>query len=251
MSTNQSQFTRAMMDASIPVPEGLMDAQSRPAGRRFDVYRNNVAVSLTEAMHAAFPVIAKLLGRENMDGLSGLYLRAHPPSSPLMMFYGEHFPDFLAAMEQLNHLGYLPDVARLELSMRRSYHAADSVPIDPEKLAQLSPDALMQTEVKFAPSMQVIASPWPIFDIWRYNTQDGAAKPDGVAQDVMITRPEFDPAPHLLPPGGAAFIVALQRGQDIGSAHEAALAKTPEFDLGATFTLLLQGGVILKLDTKG
>ena len=85
-SVDQATFTQAMMDATQDVPLGLVDHEGAAAGQRFSVYRNNVAVSLTEAMHSAFPVVAKLLGKENMDGLSGPFLRAHPPSSPLMMF---------------------------------------------------------------------------------------------------------------------------------------------------------------------
>ncbi|OUS38752.1 DUF2063 domain-containing protein [Rhodobacterales bacterium 56_14_T64] len=251
MSLSQSQFTRAMMDASQPVPDGLSDAQNRPAGSRFNVYRNNIAVSLTDAMHAAFPVIAKLLGKENMDGLSGLYLRAHPPSSPVMMFYGEHFPEFLSGMKQLNHLGYLADVAHLELALRRAYHAADTSPIAADALANIAPEALMQSHITLAPSVQVIPSPWPICDIWHFNTTKDAPKPKAEAQDVLITRPEFDPIPHALPAGGASWISALLQGTRFGDAHEATLNTTPEFDLGATLTLLLQGGAIINLDKKG
>lgn len=251
MSHSQTQFTHAIMDASQPVPLGLRDAQNRPAGRRFDVYRNNVATSLTDAMHTAFPVIAKLLGKQNMDGLSGIYLRAHPPSSPLMMFYGDHFPEFLANMEQLSHLGYLADVARLELALRRAYHAADATPVDPNALSQIAPDALMQTKITLAPAVQVIASPWPLYDIWHYNSVANAAKPAAVAQDVLIIRPEFDPIATPLPVGGASWITALMQGATLGGAHDTTIATTPKFDLGATLALLLQGGAITNLTTKG
>ncbi|WP_170366512.1 DNA-binding domain-containing protein [Ruegeria arenilitoris] len=244
MSVSQSEFRAALLDPTAPVPEGLLDDQARPAGRRFSVYRNNVAVSLTEAMHQAFPVITKLLGPQNMDGLAGIYLRRNPPSSPLMMFYGENFPEFLADTEQLAHLGYLPDVARLELALRRSYHAADSQPIAPDALAALPPEDLMQARLGFAPAMQLIRSDWPIHSIWRFNTEDGAPKPQPGAQDVLITRPEFDPSPHLLPPGGVDWITAMQAGQTIGQAFEATTTRTPAFDLGATLALLLQGSAI-------
>ncbi|WP_170402144.1 HvfC/BufC N-terminal domain-containing protein [Ruegeria arenilitoris] len=244
MSVSQSEFRAALLDPTAPVPEGLLDDQARPAGRRFSVYRNNVAVSLTEAMHQAFPVITKLLGSQNMDSLAGIYLRQHPPSSPLMMFYGESFPEFLADTEQLAHLGYLPDVARLELALRRSYHAADSQPITPDALAALPPEDLMQARLGFAPTMQLIRSDWPIHAIWRFNTEDGAPKPQPGAQDVLITRPEFDPSPHLLPPGGFDWITAMQAGQTIGQAFEATTTRTPAFDLGATLALLLQGSAI-------
>ncbi|WP_372570995.1 HvfC/BufC family peptide modification chaperone [Ruegeria jejuensis] len=249
MSVSQSAFHTALLDPAQPVPDGLFDAETRPAGRRFSVYRNNVAVSLTEAMHQAFPVITKLLGPQNMDGLAGLFLRRHPPSSPLMMFYGDEFPEFLAGMEQLSHLGYLPDVARLELALRRSYHAADSTGIDPQALA-IEPETLMAATVEFAPAMEVLRSPWPVHAIWRFNTEADAPPPEPQAQDTLITRAEFDPTPQLLPPGGADWIAALQAGQTIGAAHETALAAHPDFDLGATLALLLQGGAITTLNTE-
>ncbi|NSY38500.1 DUF2063 domain-containing protein [Leisingera sp. ANG59] len=251
MSVSQTEFTRAMMDAGQPVPDGLIDHHAQPAGRRFNVYRNNVAVSLTEAMHSAFPVIAKLLGKQNMDGLAGIYLRQHPPSTPLMMFYGEDFPAFLEAMEQLKHLGYLGDVARLELALRRAYHAADAVPVAPEELGALAPDQLMNTRLTLAPAVDVLRSPWPIHAIWRYNTEDGAPKPELRAQDVLVTRPEFDPTPQVLPPAGAQWIRALIGGASIGEALEQAAAEDKSFDLGATLALLLQGGAITGLDSKG
>ncbi|WP_170764218.1 DNA-binding domain-containing protein [Ruegeria lacuscaerulensis] len=243
MSVSQTTFHTALLDPSAAIPDGLLDSAAQPAGRRFSVYRNNVAVSLTEAMHQAFPVITKLLGQKNMDGLSGIFLRKHPPSSPLMMFYGEKFPDFLGGMEQLSHLGYLADVARLELALRRSYHAADSEAAPADALA-LPPEDIMQAKLGFAPSMHILRSGWPVFSIWRFNTEEDAAKPQPGPEDTLITRPDYDPVPHLLPVGGADWIAAIQTGQTIGGAFEETAAQFPEFDLGATLALLLQGGAI-------
>ncbi len=243
MSVSQATFHGALLDASQPIPDGLLDAEAQPAGRRFSVYRNNVAVSLTEAMHQAFPVITKLLGPQNMDGLAGIFLRQHPPSSPLMMFYGEEFPAFLEGMEQLSHLGYLPDVARLELALRRAYHAADGQAIEAEALS-IPPEDLMQARLNLAPALQVLRSDWPVYAIWLFNTQENAPKPEAEAQDALITRPEYDPMPHLLPPGGADWIARIQDGQTIGAAFEATVVETPDFDLGTTLALLLQGGAI-------
>lgn len=251
MTVAQDIFGRALLDPAQPVPDGLSDGAARPAGRRFNVYRNNVAVSLTEAMHQAFPVIAKLLGDANMDGLAGLFLRAHPPRSPLMMHYGEDLPQFLAELPQLAHLPYLPDIARLELALRRSYHAADAPALDPEVLGRIPAEDLSRMQVALAPAAELVRSPWPIFDIWRFNTEDGAPKPRAVAQDVLITRPEYDALPHLLPVGGADWISALALGQSFGDAHDTALAAEPGFDLGATLAVLLQGGAIVGLTMKG
>ena len=134
MMSGQDQFRAALLDPGLPVPQGLQDAQGRPAGKRFDVYRNNVVVGLIEALATAFPVIEKLLGAENFRVLAGAYVRAYPPRSALMMFYGDHLPAFLQGFEPVADLGYLPDVARLELAIRRCYHAADAIPVNPQSL---------------------------------------------------------------------------------------------------------------------
>ena len=78
MTGSQPEFRAALLDAQRPVPAGLLDGAGQQAGARFDVYRNNVAVSLTEALHNAFPVLTRLIGAETMDQLAALFLRAHP-----------------------------------------------------------------------------------------------------------------------------------------------------------------------------
>jgi hypothetical protein len=178
-----------------------------------------------------------------------MFLRQHPPSSPLMMFYGQEFPAFLARMEQLSHIGYLPDVARLELALRKAYHAADAQPIEADALA-IDPDDLMGATLSLAPALQIIRSDWPIHAIWQYNSLTDAPKPQAGAQDVVITRPEYDPAPHVLPVGGAGWIARIQNGDTIGAAFEATAAETPDFDLGTTLALLLQGGAITSVTTE-
>jgi hypothetical protein len=188
--------------------------------------------------------VTRLIGQQNMNVLAGEFLRAHPPRDPVLMFYGERFPVFLAATAQLAHLGYLGDVARLELAIRHAYHAGDAQAIAPERLAQLAPQALF----RFAPAVRLVRSGWPIHDIWQFNTNENAAKPQPGAQDVLITRPEFDPAVHLLPRGGADWIGALQAGETISAALDVASDKTPDFDMTIPLTLLLQGGAMISLD---
>jgi hypothetical protein len=251
MTVPQDLIAAALLDPARPVPEGMTDGAGRPAGRRFDVYRNNVVVSLTEALATGYPVIARLLGPQNMAGLARLYLRAHPPTSRLMADHGADFPAFLAGMPQLAHLGYLPDVARLELALRQSYHSADAAPMAAERLAALDPERLLACRVGLAPALRLVRADWPIFDIWRFNTEDGSPKPRHQAQDVLVLRPEFDPEPHLLAPGGAEFVAALQAGRALGAAGDAGLAADPAFDLAAPLALLIQGGAVISLAEEG
>jgi len=245
--TSQTDFTRAILDPARATPNGLTNPDGVPATKRFDVYRNNVVVSLTDALATAFPVIFKLVGEQFFNAMAGVYLRQHPPSSPLMMFYGDTMPTFLASFAPVAKLPYLPDVARLELAMRHAYHAADAAPIAPEIFQSLPADRLMSARLTFAPAMQLIRSHYPIHGIWRMNMHDDAPKPGQSGENVLITRPEYDPLQTALLPGGGTFVATLMQGAPFAKALDASTAQVPDFDLSATLGTLFAGGAIIAL----
>ena len=243
MGVSQSDLTSAILAPDVDVPAGLSDGQGKAAGKRFDVYRNNVAVSLTEALVTAFPTIYSLVGDQFFRAMAGVYLRQHPPSSPLMMFYGDEMPTFLEAFEPAKGLPYLPDAARVDLALRHAYHAADAAPIAAEAL-QIAPEELMASRVELAPAVQVIASAYPIHGIW--SLARGGAKPPAAAQDVLISRPAFDPEIDLLPPNGAAFLAALMNNATIEEALDIS-SLDPASGFGPLLALALQRGIFTRL----
>lgn len=241
MTITQADFTAPLLDSSRPAPDGVQDGAGAPTIKRFDVYRNNVAVSLTEALIAAFPVIHKLVGDEFFRAMAGVYLRTHLPTSALMMQYGDKMPQFLKRFGPAQSLPYLPDVAALEIAMRTAYHAADAQQIAADRLASFAPDALMAAVVTFAPAMRIVRSHYPIFGIWQANMVAGAPKPGRGAETVLITRAEFDPTPRLITTQEADFIDALRDGHALGVAMSKA---GTGLDLGHVLGLLLRSGTL-------
>ena len=205
-------------------------------------------MALIEAIETGFPAIASLIGAENMARVAGSYIRTEQPDTPILSQYGAGFPEHLARLPALGHLPYLADVARIDLAMRRAYHAADHTPLTGDALAGLGEAALMATRLTLAPSVQLLSSPWPILQIWRFALGHTKAKPTGGAEDVAILRPEFDPAPHALGPGAFAFLSALRADCPLGQAIEAA---GPDFDLAATLTLLFAQNALAAPQPKG
>ena len=240
----QSAFAAALLDPSAAIPAGVVDPHGRPAPKRFSVYRNNVASSLTRAMEASFPVIRKLVGDPFFAAMAVEFALAHPPKSQMLMQYGDDFAGFLGSFPPVAHLGYLPDVARLEQAIRTSYHAADATPMPADALATLPEADLLASRLILAPSLQLIRSRWPVCTIWRANMEGGPA-PVATAEDVIVLRPEFDPRPHVLPPGGAGFIQAIMAGKSFVDALGGA---DPSLDLAALLTLLLAGQALVGLE---
>lgn len=243
----QSAFAAALLDAAAALPAGVVDPQGRVAPKRFSVYRNNVASGLTRAMEASFPVIRKLVGDPFFAAMAVEFALTHPPKSQMLMQYGDDFAAFLAQFPPVAHLGYLPDVARLEHAIRTSYHAADATPISADALAALPEADLLASRLIFAPSLQLIASVWPICSIWRANMENGPA-PVAVGENVIVLRPEFDPRPHVLPQGGTGFLRALMAGDTFADALGQA---DPALDLTALLALLLTGQAIVGLENYG
>ena len=240
----QSQFRAALLDAGVAVPEGIVNPDRGPATKRFDVYRNNVAVGLSDALEAGFPVLRKLLGADFFRAMAGVYLRTHPPQSPLMMYYGAAMPQFLARFGPTAKLGYLPDVARLELALREAYHAADATPIAPAELAAVHGDALMRARLRLAPAVRTLSSDHPVHAIYLANTAVSAPKPVMRAEAVLVSRAGLDPQIHPIGAAGAACITALGQGRSLGHAFADA---DETLDLGAVLTLLLAQGAITEI----
>lgn len=234
-----AEFLPALRDPARAVPPGLTDGAGQPAGRRFNVYRNNVTVSLIEALETGFPALNRLIGNANFRTLARGFVAAHPPSSPLMMQYGDALPAYLAKVPALAHIPYLADVGRLELALRDSYHAADHRAMTGPELAAIPSDQLETTRLVLAPSLRLLRSAWPVVEIWAYTMRPGQPKPAGGAQDVAVLRAQFDPEPVALPEGGHAFLTALQTGEALGDAVAAATDAAPDFDPGGMLALLL------------
>jgi hypothetical protein len=240
---SQSNFRAALLDPDRPAPTGLTDPQGRPAGRRFDVYRNNVTVSLTEALEQTFPAIRKLVGEAFFAAMAREHIRAHPPASPILRLYGSEMAGFLEHFQPVAHLAYLPDIARLELALIAAYHAADVEPVSDTTIRSLTPEAFLSARLSFAPSVHLLQSRWPIHAIWSANMTGGAAPKAQRAEDVLIVRPEFDAEPLLLPDNSAAFLAGLMSGKTVSEALDTA----GTFDLTALLGQLLSTRAIAEI----
>ncbi|MCF6273031.1 MAG: putative DNA-binding domain-containing protein [Rhodobacteraceae bacterium] len=245
---NQKAFAKALLDADLPTPDGLIDPKGRPAGKRFDVYRNNVVLSLSEALADAYPVVEKLLGEKFFQAMAGVFVRQHPPKTPVISDFAPEFPEFLATFPPVAKLGYLPDVARLERARTRAYHAADAEPIDGSALATLPPESMADAHLHLHPSLQIVSSPYPVLAIWQKNSGAPDIPIPHHGQNVLVARPETMVEMRSLPAPAADFLRRLMAGTTLGDTISFC-EKIPDFDLTKSIGGLFEANLLVKITT--
>jgi hypothetical protein len=245
----ETSFAEALLDAERPIPGGISAHSSATPTRRFAVYRNNFVAGLVKALKTRFPAIERIVGEECFAALARAFVIERPPRTPLLATYGEEFPDFIVAFEPTRELAYLADVARLENARVSAYHASDAAPAAASRFAALDTDALADIRIEMHPSNGIVRSPHPIVTIWAMNCGELELAPveNWHGEDALVIRPYLDVEVHLLPPGGAAFLLALTARRTLGEAVEAALLDDPKFDHTRNFAGLIHLGLVRDL----
>lgn len=247
MTLSQAAFRKRLMTPGQPAPAGLCNPDGASAAKRFDVYRNNVAVGLTEALMATFPVTLKLVGDTFFRGMAGVYLRRYPPTTPMIQRYGDMMPAFLRGFAPARPVPYLSDVARLELALRDSYHAADHDPISPQRLGGLDPGGLTRARVVLAPSVHVMRSKFPVHGLYRANTDSAGLQVVSRAENVLVSRPLFDPQLTEISTPAALCLEAFAKNETLGSA----IARAGDgLNLARLLGLLLAQNAIADIQTE-
>jgi hypothetical protein len=252
----QAIFAAALLDAQAPLPSGLRAWNGSDPARRFGVHRNNVVVSLVGALADTFPVLRQLVGDEFFDAMAGVFVRAHPPASPVLAHYGAGFADWLAGFAPARALPYLPDMARLEHARVAAYHAADAEPLAaPAIAAHLArPASLPGARLRLHPSCRVLHSAFCVHALWAAHQGDTPFGADGPAIDIgqasamLVLRDAADEVQVIaIDAAAAGFIAALFGGHSLGDA----LRGAPGVDLAATLALLLRHGAIVGWQAGG
>ena len=244
----QGLFADALLVADAPVPRAVAASQQSSTASRFGVYRNNVVVSLIAALAARYPVARRLLWDDTFNAVAHLYVISLPPRSPVLLEYGEGFPDFIRNFGDSTARDYVADVAEIESARVRAYHAADAIPLDPQVFAGLDPTRLAGICVTLHPSVTLLQSRFPALSVWEsQQTGNDAYIRVWKAESVLIARPYLDVEVQRLPAGGYEFLSALSEGETVAGSIERAAGATSGFDLVANLATLIGSGIVVGL----
>lgn len=237
-------FASALLDPERGSPAFVSGPNGKAAKKRYNVYRNNVTVSLVDALAATYPATLRITGVDFFRAMARFHVRATPPTSPLLFEYGRGFPDFIQRYEHARSMPWLADVARIERAWLDAYHAADEEPLVPEALASIPAELLSDTVLTPHPATRIVRSRFAAVTIFAVNRSEGPVAPidPSAPEDALVTRPGLEVFVRRLPPGGAVFLSHLASGEPLGAAAAVALADSPGFDLSANLAGMIEAG---------
>ncbi|NRP70654.1 hypothetical protein ILFOPFJJ_01535 [Ensifer psoraleae] len=246
-------FVPALLDPGCATPALVAGPRGKAADKRFNVYRNNVTVSLIEALAAAFPATLRITGETFFRAMARFHVRETPPVSPLLFEYGRDFPAFIERYEYARSMPWLADVARIERAWLDAYHAADAPVLPPHALTSLPPEALGDVVLEAHPSTRMVRSAYPAVTIFAANRASGPVGRINVTEpeNALVTRPALEVEVRHLPPGADVFLGSLLSGESLGSAAGTASARCPEFDLATAIVVMLEAGAFAAVRQGG
>lgn len=252
--SGQSAFAAALLAAEPVCPPGLAAWNGSDPGRRFAVYRNNVIVSLIDALADTYPVVQQLVGEEFFRAMARDFARGHPPDSPVLALYGKGFAEFIERFPPAQSVPYLADMARLELMRVSAYHAADAEPLSADGIAALLADAAALPAARFIlhPSLDILRSRHAVVSLWAAHQEVMALEeviPD-LPEAALVVRSGLDVEICGISAGAAVFISQLRRGMPFGLAAEEAAAVDPAHDLAGSLGILIRSGAIVAVHSE-
>ena len=161
----QRAFAAALLDeddrAILPhlVEDGL------PAGERLRIYRNTCRSTLVATLRMTYPALERLVGERFFDAVAERYVDAHPAASGYLNDYGGHFAAFVAGLDAVRDLPYLPDVARFEWALSVAANAPDAPILEPRSLLAVDVDDRAALAFEPHPSLQLLALDHPADEI--------------------------------------------------------------------------------------
>jgi hypothetical protein len=226
--TNASNGTQSAPNAMAWTPPWLSEQLRAPApstdlGLAL-IYRNTVWRGWIDNMTAQYPSVSGVLGDEWARAAAREYLLVHPPSSPVMLDVGEHYPAFLTHFEPARPWPWLADVAQCDWLWSRAHVAADQVALGTD--AWLNALSRPETSV-----LHVHAScHWhfsraaPIAQLWGIGRERRAdAEPLWQPEGLLVTRPTSEVMSCAIDAPEYAFLESIADGNTLAQALQAML----------------------------
>jgi hypothetical protein len=240
----QQQFSQALFSTNELEQEDLLnDIKGHSLAertQRLNVYRNNVFVSLMEALGEIFPVCKQVVGDAFFNAMARQYVDRHPPESAILSEYGDQFSEFVSHFFAAQSLPYLASLCDLEYRLLQMTHSAEPTHLSlieaQQRLSQASnPEAL---QLLLCSQCELLSYPYTVGKLYlahKQPQQDLSQLQLQQTEYLMLTKSGLYGCIYPLSSIEFEFITALKKNPSLSQA----LPESESFDLGQTLAKLI------------
>lgn len=220
---------------------------------RFNVYRNNVFVSLIDALADIFPVTQRLVGEDFFRAMAREYIQLNPPRTPIISNYGENFSEHVRHFEAAKSVPLIGDLTALEYSLLALTNAPEYDTLEHEQISaafnNTSDPALLY--LLLPPTTQILVSPFAIGSIYLAHQGEEAAPSladitINKSEILLLSKSHLYSELHIISHSEAVFIKQLTQHKPLGEA----VPDDESFDLGSTLAKLIQWKLITNISEE-
>jgi Putative DNA-binding domain len=236
-------FAQPSQDASNLIAPYL----NNPWARGLKAYQANAHAMAQQALQVAYPVLAQMLGAENLGALARAFWHAAPPLRGDLAHWGGGLADFVRSHAQLSDEPYLADVATVEWALHRCATAPDQA-LDAASFGLLAQHDPGEVKLCLSPGCVVTRSRYPLASLMSAHRQGSPSMADlatllraGVQECAVVWRQGLQPQVAQCSEVEAAFLQATLDGASV----LASLERAGDLDLGQWLPAAAQNGLLL------
>ena len=243
----QADFIQAILTQDAALLQPHLDGHQADNAIRFQVYQNNIIVSLIEALSDIFPLCVKLVGEDFFRAMAREYVRQHPPQTPIIREYGASFADFIETFEPAKQVGFLAPMASLEYQVLQLTHAEENTPLNHQAIATFfeQTDQPEKMLIEITNNIQLLHAPFALGSLYLACQQDAPLESLELNEsEYLLIHKSFIYAKlNVISFEEASFIKALQSALPLAQA----IPESDNFDLGQTLAKLIEWQLITNL----
>ncbi len=243
-----TQFKDALLTQDTRFYREIKASSEEEQETRLNVYRNNVSISLIDALCDIFPVTESIVGDEFFRAMARIYVLDNPPHSPVIGEYGQGFSGFIRNFSPTESLPYLADLAALEhamltLTQCEEYETLDQNTISTTFSLAANPSIL---SLRIPPTSQLLVSDFAIGSLYQAYFNDAQNnqqqhKPIDIDQTeyLFLFKSHLYAQLQIISKEEAIFIKHLMQHKLL----EYAVPDSETFNLGETLAKLIEWNI--------
>jgi hypothetical protein len=251
LQTLQNNMADAILGGDMAHFADELDAGPASATSRFNIFRNNTYMSLTECLKTVFPVTVRLSDERFFAYAAHEFISNRPPRQAQLSNYGAEFPRFLAGFAPCREFPVIAEMAALEWAIAGSLNEAEEQPAPISLIKEGGPDG-GRVSLRLQPNLRFAMARWPLLGVWADHKKGNveiAGPLRRTVSRVAISRRGEDIQLLELEAPRFAFWRSLARGLPIETAAQRALARDPLFDLVRETLLLFRSQLVTGVST--